>query len=92
MPFISSFDVISVVVLLCEAEDERRCPDPKIILCIPASPADAVADTLEELKYFWLMVQLYFSLGLILFLARDQEVYQEILLFASSSISEVLIT
>ena len=56
MPFISSFDVISVVVLLCEAEDERWCPDPNIFLCIPASSADAVADTLKELKYFWLMV------------------------------------
>ena len=35
MCFISSFDIISVVVLLC--------PDPKVFLCIPASPADAAA-------------------------------------------------
>ena len=32
MSFISSFDIISVVV-----------PDPKIFLCIPASAADAAA-------------------------------------------------
>ena len=50
MPFISSFDVISVVVLLCEAEDERWCPDPKIFLCIPASSADAVADYPKGIK------------------------------------------
>ena len=39
MYFISSFDIINIV-LLCEAEDEGR-PDPKIFLCIPASAADA---------------------------------------------------
>ena len=39
MSFISSFDIINIV-LLCEAEDEGR-PDPKIFLCIPASAADA---------------------------------------------------
>ena len=39
MYFISSFDIINIV-LLCEAEDEGR-PDPKIFLFIPASAADA---------------------------------------------------
>ena len=40
MSFISSFDIISVV--LCAAEDEGQ-PDPKISLCIPASASDAAA-------------------------------------------------
>ena len=42
MPFISSFDIISIV-LLCEAQSERCLPDPKSVLCIPASAADAAA-------------------------------------------------
>ena len=42
MSFISSFDIISAV-LLCEAESKRWWPDPKIFLCIPASAADAYA-------------------------------------------------
>ena len=43
MSFISSSDIINVVVLLFEAEDKGRCPDPKIFLCIRASAADAAA-------------------------------------------------
>ena len=35
MSFISSFDIISIV-LLREAESEVCLPDPKIFLCIPA--------------------------------------------------------
>ena len=42
MSFISSFDIISIV-LLCEAYSEGCLPDPKIFLCIPASAADAAA-------------------------------------------------
>ena len=45
MSFVSSFDIISIVLLLllCKAEDEGRRPDPKIFLSIPASAADAAA-------------------------------------------------
>ena len=43
MPFISSFDIISVVVSL---------PDPKIFLCIPASAADAAAGNPKGIKTF----------------------------------------
>ena len=52
MPFISSFDIISIVLLLCKAEDEGwwgkaeeewSRPDHMIFLCIPASAADAAA-------------------------------------------------
>ena len=39
MSFISSFDIISVVV-----------PDPKIFLCIPASAADAAAVNPKGIK------------------------------------------
>ena len=41
MSFISSFDIISIVLLL---------PDPKIFLCIPASAADAAAVDLQGIK------------------------------------------
>ena len=40
MSFISSFDIISVVLL----------PDPKIFLCIPASAADVVAVNPKGIK------------------------------------------
>ena len=39
MSFISSFDIISVVV-----------PDPKMLLCIPASTADAAAVNPKGIK------------------------------------------
>ena len=39
MSFISSFDIISIVLLLCEG----WLPDPKSFLYIPASAADAAA-------------------------------------------------
>ena len=42
MSFISSFDIISIV-LLCEAESEGCLSNPKIFLCIPPSAADATA-------------------------------------------------
>ena len=41
---ISSFDFISVVVLLW--------PDPKIFLCVPASAADAAAVNNRGIKNF----------------------------------------
>ena len=47
LSFISSFDIISIV--LYEAEDEGR-PDPKIFSCIPASAADAAAVNPEGIK------------------------------------------
>ena len=50
MSSISSFDTISVVLLLCKAEDEGRCPDPKIFLCIPAYAADAAAVNPKGIK------------------------------------------
>ena len=43
MSFIWSFDIISIVLLLCEEEDEGRWPDPKISVGILASAADAAA-------------------------------------------------
>ena len=42
MPSISSFDIISVVVLFC--------PDLKIVLCIPESDADAAAVNPKRIK------------------------------------------
>ena len=48
MSFISSFDIISVVV--CEAESKGRLPDPKIFLCIPTSAADAAAVNPKGIK------------------------------------------
>ena len=47
MSFISSFEIIKVVVW--EAEDEGR-PDPNIFLCIPASAADAAAVNSKGIK------------------------------------------
>ena len=35
---------------LREAEDEGRCPNPKIFLCIPASAADAAAVNPKGIK------------------------------------------
>ena len=88
MPFISSFDIISIV-LLCEVEDEgwwseaekeEWRPNPKIFLCIPASAADAAAVNPKRIKT-------HLANGLITFffngnpvLVMDQEVYQETLL------------
>ena len=49
MSYISSFDIISVVVFggkgegRRKREEEWRQPDPKTFLCIPASAADAAA-------------------------------------------------
>ena len=50
MSFISSFDIISIV-LLCEAEEEEwQWPDPKICLCISVSAADATAVNPKGIK------------------------------------------
>ena len=42
MPFVSSFDIISIA-LLHESDSAGCLPDPKIFLCIPASAAHAAA-------------------------------------------------
>ena len=50
MSSISSFGIISVIV--CFAKSKGHLPDPKIFLCIPASPADAAAVNLNGIKHF----------------------------------------
>ena len=70
---ISLFDIISVVV-----------PDPKIFLCIPASAAEAAAVNPNGIKTLLPNGLITFSLIIVLCLIMDQEVYQEILLIASS--------
>ena len=75
MSSISSFDIISVVVLL---------PEPKIFLCIPASAADAAAVRSKGIRTLSANGLITFLLIVILFLVMDQEVYQEILLIVSS--------
>ena len=49
MPFISLFDIISIILLSCEAEGKGRS-DPKFFLCIPTSAADAVAVNPKRIK------------------------------------------
>ena len=49
MSFISSFDIISFV-LLCEAESEGCLPDPKTFFCIHASAAYAAAVNRKGIK------------------------------------------
>ena len=68
MSSISSFDIISVAVLLCEVEDEGRCPDPKIFLCIRASPADAAAVNPKGIK-------MLLANGLITYFIRGNPVF-----------------
>ena len=91
MSFISSFDIISIVILLCEAEDEGRWPGPNIFLCIPASAVDAAAGNPKGIKTLLASCLITFLLVVILFLVMEQEVYQEILLIVSSEIFEFLI-
>ena len=50
MYFISSFDIISVVLFGKGREEEWDQPDPKIFICIPASGADGAAVNLEGIK------------------------------------------
>ena len=50
MFFNSSFDVLFIELLSCEAEDRGRWPDPKIFLCIPASAAYAASVDLKGIK------------------------------------------
>ena len=80
MSFISSFDIVIIVLLLYEG----RWLDPKIFWCIPASAADAIAVNPKG-------IQTHLANGLISFffcgnpiLCMDQEVYQEILLIVWS--------
>ena len=49
MSFISSFDIISIL-LLCEAYSEGCLPDPKVFLCIPVSAADAAVVNPKGIK------------------------------------------
>ena len=83
MYFISSFDIISIV-LLWEAESEGFLPDSKIFLCIPASAGDAVAVNPKGIKTLLANGSITFFLAVILLLAIGQEVYQEIHLIVSS--------
>ena len=76
MSFITSFDIISVVV-----------PNRKILLCIAASAADTADNAAVNPKG----IKTLLANGLIKFfingnklLVMDQEVYQEILLIVSS--------
>ena len=50
MSFISSFDIISIVLLLCEAAEEKLRRDPKLFSCIPVSAADAAAVNPKGIK------------------------------------------
>ena len=75
MSFISSFDIISAVVLLA---------DPKIFLRIPASAANAAAVNPKGIKTFLANGLITFLLAIILFLVMDPEVYQETLLITPS--------
>ena len=43
MSFISSFDIISIVLLSCKGEEEYDDLILRLFLCIPASAADAAA-------------------------------------------------
>ena len=70
---ISSFDIISVVV-----------PDPKIVLCIPASAANSAAVNPNGIKTLLANSLITFFVNDILFLIMNQEVYQEILLIVLS--------
>ena len=94
MSSISSFDIISVVVLLCKRWlCKRWLPDPKIFLCIPASAADAAAVNPRGIKTLLAKgLNIYFLAAVILFLVMGQEAYQEILLIVSSQIIEFFIT
>ena len=90
MYFISSFDIISAVLLLwlerlCGAtEEEWGRPGPKFFLCIPVSPAVAAAVNPKEIKTLLANGLITFLAMGILLLVMDQEVYQEILLIVSS--------
>ena len=52
MSSISSFDIISTVLLSDKVEGEGRWPDTKIFLCvcIPATAPDAAAVNPKEIK------------------------------------------
>ena len=67
MSSISSFDNISVIVLLL--------PEPKIFLFIPGSAADAAAVNPNWFKTLSANDLITFLLIVILFLVMDQEVY-----------------
>ena len=83
MSFISSFDIISIV-LLCEAYSEGCLPDPKIFLCIPASAADAAAVNPKGIKTLLANGLITFFISGNPVLVADEEVYQETLLIVPS--------
>ena len=70
MHFISSFDIISVIVLLClgKAKTKLCLPDPKIFLCIPASTAYIAAGNPDGIKTL-------FANGLITFFINGNPVF-----------------
>ena len=83
MFFISSYDIISVV--LCEAEEEEwRRTDPKIFLCIPASAADVAAVNPKGIKTLLANGLITFFINGNTVFSIDQALYQETLLIVSS--------
>ena len=84
MSFISSFDIISVVVLFDKAKSKRRLLDPKIFLCIPASAADATAVNRKGIKTLLANGVITFFISVNPVFSNGQEVYQETLLIVSS--------
>ena len=70
MSFISSFEIIKVVV-----------PDPNIFLCIPASAADAAAVNPKVIKTLLAngLITFFVNGNHFLFLVMDQVIYQEVL-------------
>ena len=68
MSFISSFEIIKVVV-----------PDSNIFLCIPASVADAATVNPKEIKTLLTNGLIAFFLMVIQLLVMDQVINQEIL-------------
>ena len=70
--FISSFDIISVAVLLC--------PNPKIFLCIPASAPVATGVNSKVIKTLLANGLITFFISGNPVLVMSQEFYQEILL------------
>ena len=66
MSSISSFEIINVVKLL---------PDPKILLSIPASAANAAAVNPNGIKTLLVYGLVTYLLMVILFLVMDKEIY-----------------
>ena len=81
MSFNSSFDIIVVVHRI---EEDKGQPDPKILLCIYASAADAAVANPKRIERLSANGLITFLLKVILFLVMDQKVYLEIILIVPS--------